>query len=131
VCQRRPVGVWGSHPLTKKEPSFFTTAYTGAENREGEWTGNTQNARQRTTINSIEITGRVLKSVLNSPIFRLIFGVFTYEKRRGRESNPRIAVLQTATLPLGYPADGEKMQTIPIWRLGVNVRRQFENRSII
>jgi hypothetical protein len=29
---------------------------------------------------------------------------FTYEKRRGRESNPRIAVLQTATLPLGYPA---------------------------
>jgi hypothetical protein len=28
------------------------------------------------------------------------------DKRRGRESNPRIAVLQTATLPLGYPADG-------------------------
>ncbi len=26
-------------------------------------------------------------------------------KARGRESNPRIAVLQTATLPLGYPAD--------------------------
>ena len=26
------------------------------------------------------------------------------EERRGRESNPRIAVLQTATLPLGYPA---------------------------
>jgi hypothetical protein len=25
--------------------------------------------------------------------------------RRGRESNPRIAVLQTATLPLGYPAE--------------------------
>ena len=25
--------------------------------------------------------------------------------RRGRESNPRIAVLQTATLPLGYPAN--------------------------
>jgi hypothetical protein len=24
--------------------------------------------------------------------------------RRGRESNPRIAVLQTAALPLGYPA---------------------------
>ena len=34
-----------------------------------------------------------------------IFGHFTYEERRGRESNPRIAVLQTATLPLGYPAD--------------------------
>jgi hypothetical protein len=27
-----------------------------------------------------------------------------YGERRGRESNPRIAVLQTATLPLGYPA---------------------------
>ena len=26
------------------------------------------------------------------------------EGRRGRESNPRIAVLQTAALPLGYPA---------------------------
>jgi hypothetical protein len=97
--------VWGSHPLTKKEPSFFTTAYTASENREGEGTGNSQNARQRTTINSIEITGRVLKSVLTSLFFWLIFGAFTYEKRRGRESNPRIAVLQTAALPLGYPAD--------------------------
>ena len=29
---------------------------------------------------------------------------FTYEERRGRESNPRIEVLQTPTLPLGYPA---------------------------
>ena len=29
---------------------------------------------------------------------------FTLVERRGRESNPRIAVLQTATLPLGYPA---------------------------
>src|SRR5438552_7778562 len=27
------------------------------------------------------------------------------EKRRGRESNPRIEVLQTPTLPLGYPAE--------------------------
>jgi hypothetical protein len=35
----------------------------------------------------------------------MVFGDFTYEKRRGRESNPRIAVLQTATLPLGYPAE--------------------------
>ena len=42
--------------------------------------------------------------VLTQPFFRLIFGVLAYEKRRGRESNPRIAVLQTATLPLGYPA---------------------------
>ena len=37
-------------------------------------------------------------------IFGLISDDFTYQKRRGRESNPRIAVLQTATLPLGYPA---------------------------
>ena len=37
-------------------------------------------------------------------ILEALFGIFTYEKRRGRESNPRIAVLQTATLPLGYPA---------------------------
>jgi hypothetical protein len=35
----------------------------------------------------------------------VVLGIFTYEKRRGRESNPRIAVLQTATLPLGYPAE--------------------------
>jgi hypothetical protein len=39
------------------------------------------------------------------PEFWGFFGIFTYEKRRGRESNPRIAVLQTATLPLGYPAE--------------------------
>ena len=30
--------------------------------------------------------------------------------RRGRESNPRIAVLQTATLPLGYPAGFRERQ---------------------
>ena len=29
------------------------------------------------------------------------------QERRGRESNPRIEVLQTPTLPLGYPADTE------------------------
>src|SRR5438067_3433961 len=32
--------------------------------------------------------------------------------RRGRESNPRIAVLQTATLPLGYPAVCARRETI-------------------
>ena len=85
----------GRPPSDQKEPSFFTTAYTAAENREGEGTGNTQNAGQRTTINSIEITERVLKSVLISPIFRLIFGVFTYEMRRGRESNPRFSVMRS------------------------------------
>ena len=44
------------------------------------------------------------KFVVTEAFFGLNSGVFTYEKRRGRESNPRIAVLQTATLPLGYPA---------------------------
>ena len=52
-----------------------------------------------------EIGGSVLIYVLTRPIFSVFYCEFTYEKRRGRESNPRIAVLQTATLPLGYPAD--------------------------
>ncbi len=38
----------------------------------------------------------------------VVLSDFTYEKRRGRESNPRIAVLQTATLPLGYPAESQR-----------------------
>ena len=41
---------------------------------------------------------------MTQPFFGLIFIRFTYENRRGRESNLRIAVLQTAALPLGYPA---------------------------
>ena len=41
-------------------------------------------------------------------------------KRRGRESNPRIAVLQTATLPLGYPAGYEDMLTILVCSASVN-----------
>ena len=32
------------------------------------------------------------------------FGIRDSGGRRGRESNPRIEVLQTPTLPLGYPA---------------------------
>jgi hypothetical protein len=44
------------------------------------------------------------KSVATRPALEPILGDSTYENRRGRESNPRIAVLQTATLPLGYPA---------------------------
>jgi hypothetical protein len=51
-----------------------------------------------------DIPGFVLTSVLTRPFFSVLSCEFTYEKRRGRESNPRIAVLQTATLPLGYPA---------------------------
>ena len=42
--------------------------------------------------------------------------------RRGRESNPRIAVLQTATLPLGYPAEiYRSAQNIWTRRTDVNV----------
>jgi hypothetical protein len=51
-----------------------------------------------------EISEFVLTSVLTRAFSKAISHGFTYEKRRGRESNPRIAVLQTATLPLGYPA---------------------------
>jgi hypothetical protein len=46
----------------------------------------------------------VVTFVVTPALFGLILRAFTYEERRGRESNPRIAVLQTATLPLGYPA---------------------------
>jgi hypothetical protein len=51
-----------------------------------------------------EIGGFVVTFVVTLAVFASISSHFTYEKRRGRESNPRIAVLQTATLPLGYPA---------------------------
>ena len=57
-----------------------------------------------------KIIGTVLTSVLNQAVLSGNSGGFTYEKRRGRESNPRIAVLQTATLPLGYPARVESGQ---------------------
>jgi hypothetical protein len=53
---------------------------------------------------SRKIGGFVVTFVVTAPFFWLTCSSFTYEKRRGRESNPRIAVLQTATLPLGYPA---------------------------
>jgi hypothetical protein len=49
--------------------------------------------------------------ILTSPNFR---GIFRYKYlimshlRRGRESNPRIEVLQTSALPLGYPADANR-----------------------
>ena len=44
--------------------------------------------------------------------------------RRGRESNPRIAVLQTATLPLGYPANYERNERNARAK-GVNEPRRF------
>ena len=52
-----------------------------------------------------DINRFVVTFVVTQSVFRPISADFTYETRRGRESNPRIAVLQTATLPLGYPAD--------------------------
>jgi hypothetical protein len=85
---------------------LFTRRIASAPGAESE-----QKARQR---KMADLSKFVLTFVLNRPGFKAIFSTFTAEKRRGRESNPRIAVLQTATLPLGYPADGEKMQTIPI-----------------
>jgi len=38
----------------------------------------------------VNIGGSVVTFVVTEPLFWLIFCVFTYEKRRGRESNPRI-----------------------------------------
>lgn len=43
------------------------------------------------------------------------------QKRRGRESNPRIAVLQTAALPLGYPAESKSHER-NVWSRSVNAR---------
>ena len=56
--------------------------------------------------------------------FRAFIGNFIYEKRRGRESNPRIAVLQTATLPLGYPAVFKETPTIWARHNGVNAESE-------
>jgi hypothetical protein len=38
-----------------------------------------------------------------------------FRVRRGRESNPRIEVLQTSALPLGYPAECEPKQSFGIF----------------
>ena len=88
-------------------------------------------SRRGTSLTRVEICGFVLTSVLTRPIFEGVSRGFTYEKRRGRESNPRIAVLQTATLPLGYPADIQKRQTIPGGSVSVNytvvIRKPFAN----
>ena len=46
------------------------------------------------------------------PVFR--GGAHLRSNRRGRESNPRIAVLQTATLPLGYPAVSARADNIVV-----------------
>jgi hypothetical protein len=54
--------------------------------------------------------------------FGQLMGSFTYETRRGRESNPRIAVLQTATLPLGYPAKiASEIAFSPMRILGLSI----------
>ena len=46
--------------------------------------------------------------------------------RRGRESNPRIAVLQTATLPLGYPAGSCEGRNIRVSSCSVNHRKRSD-----
>jgi hypothetical protein len=46
----------------------------------------------------------------STDLFRKISSQAPYG-RRGRESNPRIEVLQTSALPLGYPA-GERISSI-------------------
>ena len=66
---------------------------------------NAEAGLRHTTLNTTEIGKFVVTFVVTRPVSGPILGHFTYEKRRGRESNPRIAVLQTATLPLGYPAN--------------------------
>jgi hypothetical protein len=72
------------------------------------------NPHNPTPLTYADIRGFVLTSVLPRPIFSLFYCVFTYEVRRGRESNPRIAVLQTATLPLGYPASCARADNIVV-----------------
>jgi hypothetical protein len=80
--------------------------------REGGVTGNTTKRLRRTTLTSIEIAELVLKSVLTRLVFRAIFRVFTYEERRGRESNPRME-----TYPRINPARVifEERSSKPIW----------------
>src|SRR3954453_18488435 len=46
---------------------------------------------------------------------RIIATTRLSNKRRGRESNPRIEVLQTPTLPLGYPAFRERETRSSAW----------------
>ena len=57
-------------------------------------------------------------------------GLVPMKKRRGRESNPRIAVLQTATLPLGYPAGGVRNERNARVH-SVNVARQLAQTNVI
>jgi hypothetical protein len=107
----------------RKEPSFSRTLPScifKAETSRQKTIGNTGIRRDHTMLNSIEIGGVVLKAVLIMAVFRLHFRLFTYEKRRGRESNPRIAVLQTATLPLGYPA-GRTGRKLSRFKLAVSM----------
>jgi hypothetical protein len=72
-----------------------------------------------------ETVGFVVTSVVTRPLFQVVLGAFTYEKRRGRESNPRIAVLQTATLPLGYPAICARADNIVVAALVSSADRRY------
>jgi hypothetical protein len=87
---------------------------------------NAETGLRYTTLNSIEIGRFVVTFVVTRPVFGLIPEAFTYENRRGRESNPRIAVLQTATLPLGYPAGIERTQNILVSSGSVNAQSESE-----
>ena len=51
-------------------------------------------------------------------------------RRRGRESNPRIAVLQTATLPLGYPAGMREDAKYPGLQVQVSMR-ESESEGVL
>src|ERR1700739_3897557 len=69
--------------------------------------------------------------------FSVLFSVFLRffpresrgnKKRRGRESNPRIEVLQTSALPLGYPA-GERISSIAFNR-SVSTCKEKESEEV-
>ena len=46
----------------------------------------------------VEIGKFVVTFVVTKPFFQLLSGVFTYETRRGRESNPRVGPLKKGVL---------------------------------
>ena len=69
--------------------------------------------RQRFVINAHERSWRIIDNVRKKRLLARSNRKLTENQasRRGRESNPRIEVLQTSALPLGYPA-GERISSI-------------------
>jgi hypothetical protein len=91
--ERRIPAVGRLRSRPKERRLFFLEIWLAAyldESRCRKSIGNTGNLLHWTTVNSIEIAGSVLTSVLTRLFFGRDFGAFTYEERRGRESNPRI-----------------------------------------